>query len=117
MVATTGATDLITDGNTVLQVHNGHPMMQKITATGCSLSAVVAACVACCDWSSQGEVMMATAYAMAHYGLAGEEAAKRSKVNNDIGPGSLRIHLIDMLHCMQQKTVEELCKVDTKSMS
>ncbi|BAE75014.1 Hydroxyethylthiazole kinase [Sodalis glossinidius str. 'morsitans'] len=46
IVAVTGAVDLITDGNRTWQVDDGHPLMTRVTGTGCVLSAVAAACCA-----------------------------------------------------------------------
>lgn len=46
VVAASGAVDIVTGGKRVVGVHNGMPMLQKITATGCSVTALVAAFVA-----------------------------------------------------------------------
>eukprot|EP00210_Caulerpa_lentillifera_P001351 g1299.t1 len=64
IVAVTGADDYVTDGEAVLKVSNGVPLMQKITATGCALSAVIAAFVS----ASSSSALEATAFALAVYG-------------------------------------------------
>ncbi len=47
-MAVTGAVDLITDGNRTWQeVDDGHPLMTRVTGTGCALSAVAAAAAPC----------------------------------------------------------------------
>jgi hydroxyethylthiazole kinase len=45
VVAVSGAEDLVTDGRRVLRVANGVPMLQQITASGCS--GKQASCCAC----------------------------------------------------------------------
>ena len=46
VVALSGETDLITDGERVATVANGHPLMAKVTAMGCAGSALLSACLA-----------------------------------------------------------------------
>ncbi|MGA8962694.1 MAG: hydroxyethylthiazole kinase, partial [Pseudolabrys sp.] len=46
VVGLSGETDLVTDGERIASIKNGHPLMTKITAMGCAGSAVVAACLA-----------------------------------------------------------------------
>lgn len=57
----------ITDGERVIRVTTGHPAMQQITATGCTLTAVMAAFLA----SEPPDSMLAAAHAMCIYGYAG----------------------------------------------
>jgi hydroxyethylthiazole kinase len=42
-VAITGAVDFITDGARVVRVANGHPLMGRVTGTGCGATAVIGA--------------------------------------------------------------------------
>jgi len=86
-VAITGAVDLVTDGMRRLHVHNGHPMMQNVTGTGCSATAAIAAFLAV-----DGDPVPAAATALAYFGLAGEKAAEKAE-----GPGSYQIGLLDAL--------------------
>src|SRR5690606_1164643 len=46
VVAVTGAVDYVTDGKQLAAVDNGHPLMGRVTATGCALTCLVGACVA-----------------------------------------------------------------------
>lgn len=89
VVAVTGAVDYITDGSRMLKVENGHPMMARVTAVGCTASAMVGACVAL----APDDPLPATAHALAIIGLAGERAAGAASA-----PGSYRVALIDALH-------------------
>lgn len=88
IVAVTGAVDYVTDGNRVVRVNNGHEMMTRVTALGCTASALVAAFLAIGD-----DPLEATAAALAVMGLAGERAAVASA-----GPGSFRVAFMDALH-------------------
>ena len=46
VIAITGAIDIVADSQTAYCIYNGHPMMSRITGTGCQLSAMTAAYVA-----------------------------------------------------------------------
>jgi len=82
-----GETDLITDGKREVTIGNGHPMMSKVSAMGCSASAITAAFAAV-----RRDCLSAAADAMALTGIAGEIAAAHSS-----GPGSLAVNFIDTL--------------------
>lgn len=87
-VAITGPVDLVTDGKRALRVANGHPMMTKVTGTGCLATAIIGAFLAV-----EPDPLAATAAALAYVGLAGEKAAAVSS-----GPGSLQVNLLDALY-------------------
>lgn len=95
VVAVTGATDYVTDGSAVLAVANGHPMMTRVTALGCTASAFVAAFAAAVP-----DPLRATAHALAVLGLCGEIAARESP-----GPGTLRWRLLDALYQLDEPAV------------
>ncbi|KAL5702583.1 hydroxyethylthiazole kinase [Ranunculus cassubicifolius] len=105
VVAVSGAVDIITDGHRVVGVHNGVAMLQKITATGCSVTALIAAFLA----AEPVDVLEATASALSIFGVAAEIGMEMAK-----GPGSLRMHLIDSLHGLDQGVV--LSRVNITSM-
>lgn len=65
VVAVSGAVDVVTDGTTTLLVRNGHPLLQKVTATGCSVTALIAAFVAV---AGPDRALEATAHALAYFG-------------------------------------------------
>lgn len=73
VVSVSGATDYITDGERVATISNGHPIMSRITAMGCTASAVTGAFAAVC-----GDAFEAAWAAMAMMGVAGDIAAARS---------------------------------------
>ncbi|KAK7279137.1 hypothetical protein RJT34_24182 [Clitoria ternatea] len=104
VVAVSGATDIVTDGNRVFGAHNGVAMMQKITATGCSLTALIAAFVAV----DKSHALDAAMSALAVFGVAGELGMKMAK-----GPASLRLHLIDALYGLDEAALLSHVNVTT----
>lgn len=96
LVAVTGAVDYLTDGERIVAVANGHPLMARVTGVGCALTALVAACCAV-----EPDAMTAASHALAIFGLAGEIAATEA-----VGPASFRVRLIDTLYNMDEGTLE-----------
>jgi hydroxyethylthiazole kinase len=91
VVAVTGVVDYATDGANDVPVESGDAMMPLSTALGCSLSAVTAA------FSAVADPMTAAVSALAVFGAAGAEAARRCR-----GPGHLPAELCDALHLMDR---------------
>ncbi|XP_021807018.1 hydroxyethylthiazole kinase [Prunus avium] len=106
IVAVSGAVDIVTDGNRVVGAHNGVAMMTKITATGCSVTALIAAFVSV----DQSHVLEATASALSVFGIAGEMGMKMAN-----GPASLRMHLIDSLYGIDEACVLSHAKITSLS--
>jgi len=86
-VSVTGSTDVITDGTTGYLCHNGHAMLQCITGTGCTVTALTA-----CFLAVSGDVLKGSAAALAYFGLCGELAAAGCA-----GPGSFEVALRDRM--------------------
>lgn len=103
IVAVTGATDYITDGARTIRVDNGHPLLQRVTGTGCALSALVAAYVSTA--SNEDEILEAAASACAVFSVAGEEAAQKALARHE-GPGSFAVYLLDALATLDEATLE-----------
>jgi len=91
----TGPVDVVTDGTRLMRVANGHPMMNKVTGTGCMATAIVAAYAAV-----EHDYVTAAAAALAAYGLAGQIAAERAQ-----GPGTFQVHLFDALAGLTEETL------------
>ena len=103
-IAVSGPIDIISDGNDVYAIENGHKMMSQITGSGCMLGCILAAYNAITDSFSAavtGCVVLA---------IAGEIAAQTAKVNNK-GTGTFRSELIDELSKMDQQTVQDYIKI------
>ena len=101
VVAITGATDVITDGRRVCLIQNGHPMMSRITGTGCMLSAMTTAFLA----ANPGQPFEAVCAAVCAMGLAGELAHKRLSPLD--GNASYRNYIIDAIYHMSGAQLEE----------
>ncbi len=100
VVVITGATDIVTDGRSVCCVRNGHPMMGRVTGTGCQLSALVAAFVA----ANPGCVFEAASAAVCAMGLCGEIAHARLAP----GDGNMRYrdNIIDAVFNLTAEALE-----------
>ncbi len=64
IVAACAAARQVTDGTRVVACRNGVPMLTKITATGCAVTALAAAFIAC----APADPLLATAHALAVFG-------------------------------------------------
>ena len=87
VVALSGEVDYITDGVEVIRVPGGHEIMTKVTGTGCTLGALIAALLPVTD-----SALRAAASASVIYAEAGERAARASR-----GTGSFAVAFLDEL--------------------
>lgn len=87
VVAVTGEVDYVTDGERVLSVAGGNPLMTRVVGTGCALSAVAAASAAL-----PGDRLENVAAACGLMKQAGEIAARQG------GPGSFIPAFLDALY-------------------
>lgn len=96
LVAVTGRVDFITDGERVWSVTDGHPLMTRVTGTGCSLSAVVAAFCAL-----PGDKLQHVAAACRVMARAGRLTAEQVA-----GPGSFVVGFLDRLYLLQGEDLQ-----------
>ncbi|MGL4668277.1 MAG: hydroxyethylthiazole kinase [Saezia sp.] len=102
VVAMTGETDYVTDGEEVWALRNGHALLTRVTGTGCALGAMVAGYCAVCETPVQASLC-----ALSHMAIAGEVAAK-----NVTGVGSFAVGLLDALQLFaSDERYAELLKV------
>lgn len=94
VVAVSGPVDFITDGDVAYRVANGHALMPRVTALGCSLNGIIAA------FAVGQPVLPATVAALAYYGLAGERAAQGAA-----GPASFQVGFVDALFALTPQDV------------
>ena len=106
VVALTGAADLVTDGQNSWVVRNGHPMMARVTGTGCQLSALTGAFLA----ASPQQASWATVAALCTMGLAGELAAQRLLPGQ--GNASYRTAIIDTIYHLTPEELEAGAKYE-----
>lgn len=102
VVAVTGPVDRVTDGRRAATVANGHPLMTRVTALGCSLTAVSGACLAV-----EPDAFLAAVHALALVGVAGEQAA-----DGAAGPGSLRVGYLDRLYGLTPEELDGAARIE-----
>lgn len=100
IVSISGKTDYITDGNTLHKVENGHPLMGKITGTGCAASALTAAFS-----SVNADYLVAATEAMQIMGIAGEMAGEEADA-----PGTFQAKFLDALYKMNSNEIKNRIK-------
>ena len=97
----TGETDYIADGSRISRIHNGHPMMARVTGTGCTATALTGAFLA-----SHTDPWLAATASIVCLGIAGEIAAEAAA-----GPGSLQLQLLDNLYLLDASTIAARLKL------
>lgn len=99
VVIVTGPDDVISDGVTTYIVHNGDPMLTKVTGTGCLLTSVVGAFAAIED-----DLLLASLAAVASYGVSAEAASTNTAGR---GPGTFQIEFLNQLHLVTPNEIEQ----------
>ncbi|WP_440604252.1 hydroxyethylthiazole kinase [Bacillus sp. GB_SG_008] len=100
----TGKEDVITDGERTFILRNGHPILTKVTGTGCLLTSVIGAFAAV-----ERDYVKAAVAAVTFYGVAAEIAANKTV---EQGPGSFQIEFLNQLANVTAKDVEQYGNVE-----
>ena len=95
IIVKTGVIDVISNGQKVVKISNGHEFMHLGIAYGCATGAVMAACVAV-----HPNPFEAAVAAVAIMGIAGELAAKKTT-----GPASFRNIFVDELYNLSEDKI------------
>jgi len=98
VVSISGPTDVIVSKTQIARVHNGSPLMTRVTGMGCTASALTGAYLAV-----EASHFEAAAQAMVVTGIAGELAASQSA-----GPGTFQVQFLDALYALNQAQIESL---------
>jgi hydroxyethylthiazole kinase len=101
VIAISGPTDHITDGERLVRLSNGHPWLTRITGGGCALGALMAAFAAVVP-----DPVVAAAAATATLTVASESAAQQAR-----GPGSFAVALLDELSLLQPADLADRVKI------
>jgi len=101
VASVTGPVDHVSDGETVVAIANGHPLLASITGTGCMSSALTGCFLAVADTPFAGAVE-----ALVAFGVAGEDAARVAH-----GPGSFHVALYDALAALDPETLDARAKL------
>ena len=123
VVVISGAIDIVSDGEKIVFIKNGHPMLGSITGTGCMCSSLIGSfcgAVNGASGNSEGNPspqfprqipaaghFAAAVAAMLCMGIAGELAFEKA---GRLGNGSFRAALHDAVSCMDVQTLEGLAK-------
>jgi len=102
VVSVSGEVDIIIENDQCIRIHNGHPMMPKVTGLGCTASALTGAFAAV-----NPSPIVTAAHAMAVMGIAGEIAAKKAK-----GPGTLQLYFLDALYQLQEAAIKKRLRIE-----
>ena len=98
IVAITGKTDVITDGQQVCYIANGHEMLTRITGTGCMTTSLVGTyCGANSDYFAAAVAGVMT------MGLAGEIAYKALQKTD--GVGTYKAKLFDAIYNLSTENI------------
>jgi hydroxyethylthiazole kinase len=98
-----GPIDYLSDGKTVIAVDNGHPLMARITGSGCVATALIAAFL-----TVRSNTLAAAVSAMTVMAIVGELAAEHSRSE---GPGSFRIRFLDTFDRLEPEHLEARMRV------
>ncbi len=104
VAAITGAVDVISDGNRLVKILNGHKMLSKVTGTGCMTTALVGAFAGICN-----DYFTAAAGGIASMGIAGELAYEKC---GNSGTGSFHMAVIDAMCSLDGPLFKERIKLD-----
>ncbi|EJR47279.1 hydroxyethylthiazole kinase [Bacillus cereus VD107] len=100
----TGKEDIITDGERVVLIRNGHSILTKVTGTGCLLTSVIGAFAAV-----EKDYVKAAVAAVTFYGVAAELAAAKTV---EKGPGSFQIEFLNQLANTTSEDIEKYGKIE-----
>ncbi|MDI3534471.1 MAG: hydroxyethylthiazole kinase [Thermosediminibacterales bacterium] len=104
VVAATGETDIITDGQRVALIKNGNPMLTLVTGAGCMIGALSAATAAV-----EKDFYKAAAASVLSMGLTGELAAEEM-VGSPL-PGSYKVKLFDSIYSLTEEKILKRSKI------
>lgn len=109
VIVITGETDIVTEGEKVYLVKNGHSMMSLVSGTGCMLSSVIGSFVG----ANYDSILKATTTAVTAMALCGELAYKRLE-EQDGGTGTYRTLIIDFMSKIDSRMLKDGAKVENK---
>ncbi len=107
IIAITGAIDIVADDKNAYIIRNGHPMMSRITGSGCMLTAMTAAYLT----ANPGNALEAAAAAVCAMGLCGERAYHKLCEQGG-GNSTYRNYLIDEICNLDEDTLRKGMKCE-----
>lgn len=110
VIAVTGAVDIVADENTAYLIYNGHPMMSKITGSGCMLTVLTGAFLA----ANPENILEAAAASICAMGICGEHAYKKL-LEAKSGNSTYRNDLIDAVFNLTGETLDKEARYEVRS--
>ena len=104
VVAITGVTDYISDGERVITIDNGCKMLRMVTGTGCMTTALVGTFL-----GGEASPLACAVAAVATMGIAGE--ISKAKLSGNEGSGTFRVGIIDAIYNMKEEDFEKVGKI------
>ncbi len=102
VICVSGEIDIVVYRDQIMKIHNGHPMMTKVTGMGCSASAILAAFAAI-----SSDKLQAAVAATAFIAICGELAAAKST-----GPGSLQMNILDIMYKLTESEFSDNLRIN-----
>ena len=100
IIAMTGAIDYISNGENIIEIHNGNRIMEKITGCGCIVTSIVGTFLGVTN-----NYYLATIAGVLTVGIAGDNAYNNLKENE--GSGTFRVKLIDGIYNISNEDIKE----------
>jgi len=104
VIAITGKQDIIAQGDRILRIDNGHPMLSQVTGTGCMATSLIG-----CFCGASDDYFTGAAAGIMTMGLAGELA--QYSLHSGEGIGTFRMRLFDVVSTMTSEILLEAGKV------
>jgi hydroxyethylthiazole kinase len=102
VASVTGVVDHVSNGEQVVSVSNGHPLLAAVTGTGCISSALTGCFLA----AKPEQPLGAAAGALVALGVAAEDAA-----GGAVGPGTFHVRLYDALAALDPETLDGRARI------
>lgn len=109
VIVITGPIDIVANNVSACLIRNGHPMMSRITGSGCMLTALIGAYLA----ANPEYALDATAAAVCTMGLCGELAYAKLLANGG-GNSTYRNYLIDEVYNLTEETLMNRMKYEQR---
>ena len=100
VILVSGKTDIITNGKSIICIHNGTPQLATVTGTGCMLSAL------CACYASVADGISAAKTACAVLSISGQLS------ETDSGCGSFMLRLMDKISTLTDEDINKYLRLE-----
>lgn len=104
VIAITGKTDIVSDGNRTFELGNGDILLTKLTGTGCMTSSLIGSYL-----GSGASALLSAVAGISSMSIAGEIAAY--SIGTEEKLGSFKVALMDAIGCMNEEIINEKIKI------